>query len=101
MPAAMILAYYRGFVAKQQRRAGAMAAIGLDPATVSSFLEDGVVIACENSSNSVTVSGDQEGVLATVEKVKRDRPDTLARPLKVKVAYHSRKASTQKASRRI
>ena len=91
MPAALILAYYRGYVTKQQNRVGGMAAIGLGSSMASIFLEDGVVIACENSPTSVTISGDLNCVQRVVARIEEVKPGVLARMLKVDMAYHSRK----------
>ena len=91
MDFAIIFAYYRGFVTKKQGLDGAMAAVGLGPQDVTKFLCDGVVVACENSPSSTTISGDREKVLDVVAKIKAEMPDMLARPLKVDMAYHSRK----------
>lgn len=88
--AAIIAAYYRGFVTTQQTLEGAMAAVGLGREDASKFLIDGVVVACENSPSSVTISGDKEKVVDVISKVKSESPDTLARLLKVDMAYHSR-----------
>lgn len=88
--AAIIAAYYRGFVTKQQALEGAMAAVGLGPKEASGYLVDGVVVACENSPTSVTISGDKDKVVEVISKIKSECPDTLARLLKVDMAYHSR-----------
>lgn len=89
----MIVAYYRGYVTKKQVLEGGMAAIGLDAKETSKFLIDGVVAACENSPNSTTISGDLQQLEKVIEVVKEQRPDVLARHLKVDMAYHSRKFS--------
>ncbi len=47
------------------------------------------MIACENSSSSVTISGDLERVSEVVKNIKEAYPDKLARALKVDKAYHS------------
>ncbi|KAJ5175567.1 Fum1p-like protein [Penicillium canariense] len=86
---AVIISYYRGKLAKSQEGKGAMAAVGLGPGDVSSFLEDGVVIACENSPQSVTLSGDAEKVEKVLGKIKASDPDILCRKLRVSTAYHS------------
>ncbi|EOD49628.1 putative polyketide synthase protein [Neofusicoccum parvum UCRNP2] len=87
--AAMAVAYYRGQVAKQQLRRGGMAALGLGRAEAAAFLEAGVVVACENSPRSVTLSGDADRLDAVVERVKAARPGVFARRLRVEMAYHS------------
>ena len=89
----MIAAYYRGYATtKKQDLKGGMAAIGLRSSAVSSFLQVGVVIACENSPSSTTISGDLEKVIDVVAKIKVSKPDVLARILEVDMAYHSRKS---------
>ncbi|KIM92741.1 hypothetical protein OIDMADRAFT_62276 [Oidiodendron maius Zn] len=86
---AIIVAYQRGRVAHKQTKPGAMAAIGLSWDEVSSFLGPNVVVACENSPKSVTLSGDTSEVQATVFRIKEAYPDVIARLLKVDKAYHS------------
>lgn len=90
---AMIIAYYRGVITKEQTLVGGMAAIGLGPKDVAFYLEPGVVVACQNSPNSTTISGDLDRLRTVVERVKSKNPDVLARELKVDMAYHSRKFS--------
>jgi len=84
-------AYYRGKVTKSLNlaRPGAMAAIGLGRSAVSSFLVPGVIIGCENSPDSVTLTGDARKVEAVVKEIKQENPETLARLLRVSCAYHS------------
>ncbi|KAH6689849.1 KR domain-containing protein [Plectosphaerella plurivora] len=86
---AMALAYYRGLVTTRQTADGSMAAVGLGSQHVAPFLTDGVVVACENSPSSTTISGDGPAVLAVVAAIKEAQPDTFARALKVDMAYHS------------
>lgn len=90
---AMAVAFFRGLVAKDVTRDGAMAAIGLGVDDVADLLPEGVVIACVNSPKSVTISGDRLGVEETVSLLQESQPGTLARLLKVDVAYHSRKSN--------
>jgi len=76
--------------AKLQNRKGAMAAVGLGWNEVEPFLNrPRVVIACENSPSSVTLSGDAEEVQATLTRIKEAHPDITARLLKVEKTYHS------------
>jgi len=98
MEEAIIVAYYRGYVTTKQTRDGGMAAIGLGAHDLSHFLREGVVLACENSPGSSTISGDRTKVLEVVEAIKKELPETLARPLKVDMAYHSRKSALMRAS---
>ncbi|KAJ4364877.1 hypothetical protein N0V95_000627 [Ascochyta clinopodiicola] len=87
---AIIGAYQRGQAAKLQNRKGAMAAVSLSWDEVEPFLNrPHVVIACENSPKSVTLSGDAEEVQAVVNRIKAAQPDVTARMLKVEKAYHS------------
>nr|APX44011.1 polyketide synthase [Pestalotiopsis microspora] len=86
---AITASFYRGVVAKQQTRAGAMAAIGLSWKDTKPFLVAGVGIACENSPKSVTISGDADKVQAVVAHIQESAPNVLARLLKVDKAYHS------------
>ena len=88
---AIIVAYYRGYITKKQKLVGGMAAIGLDMDATSEFLIDGVVIACQNSPNCTTISGNLLELEKVVGAIKMQRPDVLARQLKVDMAYHSRK----------
>lgn len=82
-------AYYRGLVTKQQSRSGAMAAIGFGRKDVTGFLTDGVTIACENSPESTTLSGDADQIDAVIARIKESHPDVFARRLRVEMAYHS------------
>lgn len=92
MSEAIICSYLRGAVAKRQTRVGRMAAVGMGRESVSSYLVEGVQVACENSPKSVTLSGDAsilEGVMAAI---KAKNADVFMRKLRVDMAYHSRKA---------
>lgn len=88
---AIRLAYFRGLVAGTIKRRGAMAAIGLGRYSVEPFVNPGVVIACENSGSSTTISGDETAVQKTIAKIVSQNPEVFARKLKVGVAYHSRR----------
>jgi acyl transferase domain-containing protein len=90
MEEAIVAAYYRGFVTKNATLKGAMAAVGMGASELDKYMIKGVVLACENSPSSSTISGDREKVLEVVEAIKRDSPETFVRPLKVDMAYHSR-----------
>jgi acyl transferase domain-containing protein len=91
---AIITAFYRGQVAKQLAKIkpprGAMAAVGLGRDKALPFLVPGVIIACENSPNSVTLSGDKDALDEVVDRLKLERPDLFVQPLRVELAYHSR-----------
>nr|ALQ32761.1 putative polyketide synthase [Fusarium aywerte] len=86
----IVIAWQRGLAAREQKRPGAMAAIGLGRNEVQKFLpEPQVVMACENSPRSVTISGDADAVQSAVEVVQKEHPGITARLLKVDKAYHS------------
>ncbi|KAK5996188.1 Highly reducing polyketide synthase lcsB [Cladobotryum mycophilum] len=88
---AMAAAFFRGVTSKggSSEKRGSMAAIGLGPHEVAPYMEPGVVIACENSQSSVTVSGGSEQVRLVIQNVKEQRPGVLARMLRVEKAFHS------------
>lgn len=90
---AVAAAYYRGFVASNGTQDGAMAALGLGATDASNLLIEGVVVACENSPESTTISGDREKVEKVVSSLKQSGSGTFARTLKVDMAYHSRKSA--------
>jgi acyl transferase domain-containing protein len=93
---AVTVAYYRGYVVTHgmaAQRGGMMAAVGLGAAEVLRFLRPGACVACENSPASTTISGDEKAVQGVLAAVRDEYPDVLARPLKVDVAYHSRKST--------
>ncbi|KAL6872001.1 putative polyketide synthase [Trichoderma novae-zelandiae] len=89
LEAAIIIAYYRGQVTQYHGKAGAMAAVGLGLDDVTPFLRDGVVVACENSPKSVTLSGDVDVLDEVTASIKEAMPDCFARKLRVERAYHS------------
>ncbi|KAL7934550.1 putative polyketide synthase [Trichoderma chlorosporum] len=89
LEAAIIIAYYRGQVTQYHGRIGAMAAVGLGREEVTPYLQDGVVMACENSPKSVTLSGDADNLDVVISSIKKDMPDCFARKLRVERAYHS------------
>ncbi|KXT11738.1 hypothetical protein AC579_5038 [Pseudocercospora musae] len=93
---AVKVAYCRGlFSADVNRRLGdkrgAMMAVGLSEADVKPYLDqvpkESVVIACVNSPNSVTLSGDEPSI-NVLEKTLQDA-SVFARKLRVTTAYHS------------
>lgn len=89
MEEAIIVAYYRGLITRNQVIKGSMAVIGLDSKTTSRFLKPGAVVACENSPSSTTISGDEDILLSVIEEITHDHQGVLARQLKVDMAYHS------------
>lgn len=92
---AIVTAWRRGWVVsqrqqqQQQAKKGAMAAIGMSWAEVKQFLVPHVVVACDNSPKSVTLSGNAAELKSVVSKIQETCPDVLARLLKVDQAYHS------------
>lgn len=86
---AIALSYYRGLLVDEVGSEGAMAAVGLGRVQVASYLQDGVVIACENSPDSVTLSGEPRRVEDAIKKIKSDFPNALCRMLRVNRSYHS------------
>jgi acyl transferase domain-containing protein len=90
MRGAILLAYYRGVASKAQRRPGAMAAVGLGYDEVARLLKPGVVIACENSPSSVTLSGDADALKLVLAAIDKEYPQAFQRLLNVNKAYHSR-----------
>ncbi|OJJ66336.1 hypothetical protein ASPBRDRAFT_138029 [Aspergillus brasiliensis CBS 101740] len=86
---AIVIAFYRGKLAKLQEGSGAMASVGLSPEEASPYLIDGVVIACENSPQNVTISGEKEQITKVLNNIATALPGTFCRRLRVQVAYHS------------
>lgn len=96
---AMAAAYYRTVLAADERQRapgaakGAMAAVGLGAEEVQFYLDrltEGsgkAVIACVNSPQSVTMSGDVNAIQEIEDLCKQD--GVFARRLKVQQAYHS------------
>lgn len=69
-----------------------MAAVGLGRKEMEKYLVvPGVGIACENSGENVTISGDVEALEEIMKAVKGAKPGVLVRKLVVEMAYHSRK----------
>ena len=90
---AMLISYHRGQAATNVRNHGSMAAVGLGKDDALSYLEPGVIVACENSPSSVTLSGDKASLEISCERIKKEKPNTFLRHLKVDIAYHSRKCT--------
>lgn len=93
---AMTVAYYRGILAtglrtKHPEARGGMMAVGTGPKEAKEMINrmglDGITVACENSGESVTISGDMAAVdeLATA----LESQGIFHRKLHVNVAYHS------------
>ena len=92
---ALGVAYYRGEVAHKYQKssplAGGMLAVGLGQEAAEKYINDTnsgrIVVACDNSPNSVTLSGDLKAIEDVASKLEGD--GIFARRLKVPVAYHS------------
>ncbi|GFF29324.1 lovastatin nonaketide synthase [Aspergillus udagawae] len=86
---AMILSYYRGQVTKLQTLPGAMAAVGIGKSDALRYLADEVVVACDNSPQSTTLSGKPEALDRVLQQISTEHPGTFCRRLRVPIAYHS------------
>jgi acyl transferase domain-containing protein len=90
---AIVIAYYRGYCAARNTQIGAMMAVGLseekaNQAIADAGLEGQVCVACVNSPEGVTVSGDQEPLDALLASLQAK--SVFARKLKTGgQAYHS------------
>lgn len=92
---ALGVAYFRGELALKHQRSmantGGMLAAGLSSQNAEAYLQNlsigHVVIACINSPDSVTLSGDMPAVDEVAHRLERD--DVFVRKLKVPLAYHS------------
>lgn len=90
---AIAVAYYRGKVmlhTTPEKTPGMMAAIGLGAYQVEPYLTPGVMVGCENSPESTTITGDKDAVEDAMKRIKDAHPDILVRALLVDKAYHSR-----------
>ncbi|KAI1488819.1 hypothetical protein F5X96DRAFT_684632 [Biscogniauxia mediterranea] len=86
---AITVAYCRGAAAKSQTRIGGMAAVGMSWENVDKYLLPGTSVACDNSPNSVTISGDADALSHVVAAIKEGEPSVPVTMLKVQKAYHS------------
>ncbi|KAF3065508.1 Lovastatin diketide synthase mokB [Trichoderma lentiforme] len=93
---AMSVAYWRGKVSSEIRLKhpnlrGAMLAVGAGAEEVKSIIKtqglQNIIVACENSPNSITASGDEEDVDKLAAEL--ESRSTFNRKLRVTVAYHS------------
>ncbi|KAI5927620.1 hypothetical protein F4810DRAFT_648575 [Camillea tinctor] len=86
---AITVAYCRGAAAESQTRIGGMAAVGMSWEEVDKYLLPGTSVACDNSPNSVTLSGDADQLSDVVAVIKEREPSIPVTMLKVEKAYHS------------
>lgn len=88
---AVTIAYYYGYVTRKPRD-GAMAAVPLGVQQLEGTLTADVVMACENSPSSTTLSGDRAALEETLDLIKKSNAGIKTSLLHVKVAYHSRES---------
>ncbi|TEY27502.1 hypothetical protein BOTCAL_1100g00010 [Botryotinia calthae] len=94
---AIRLAFHRGFMAAASKKRGlpegAMLSVGLGERDVAPHLESlnngHAVVACVNSPNSVTISGDTDAVTEIMTRISNREDGTFQRKLLVDTAYHS------------
>ena len=87
---AITVSYFRGQALKASGgKLGGMAAVGLAAEKAKTYLLDGVTVACDNSPQSVTLSGDQDSLAKVLHNIQADEPDTFCKQLNISVAYHS------------
>ncbi|KAI1743043.1 hypothetical protein F4680DRAFT_445514 [Xylaria scruposa] len=86
---AIAVAHYRGVVANTQKKKGSMAAIGLSAEQVYAYLRPGVSLACHNSPNNITISGDTSVINDIVADIQSTIKGVLIKLLPVDKAYHS------------
>ncbi|KAI1820897.1 hypothetical protein F4861DRAFT_545132 [Xylaria intraflava] len=86
---AIAVALLRGRASKMQTKSGAMAAVSLGRHDAKKYLVPGVVVACDNSPSSVTLSGEASDLKEVVGRIKRERPTAQTTILKIDKAYHS------------
>ncbi|KAI8932960.1 hypothetical protein NX059_010429 [Plenodomus lindquistii] len=86
---AITIAFHRGTVTKGRTEHGGMAAVGISWEEAQQYLVPGVIVACDNSPSSVTLSGDADKLDEVMFAIKQQCPDVPASKLKVKTAYHS------------
>ncbi|KAI4122746.1 MAG: hypothetical protein LQ338_005639 [Usnochroma carphineum] len=95
-PEAILIAHYRGLatlgLGKVHR--GGMAAIGLGREDVTPYLRKGVIVGCENSAKSVTLTGDLDVLEDIMGAIQKEQPEVLVRALHVECAYHSHHMKT-------
>ena len=90
---AIVIAYYRGLVVSRSTFRGAMMAVGMgeqdaDAEIHSAGLRGGVRVACKNSPESSTLSGNEEAIDILLERLSNRK--LFARKLRTSgIAYHS------------
>ncbi|KAF9886514.1 hypothetical protein FE257_011421 [Aspergillus nanangensis] len=87
--AAIITAYCRGQATKSHSKLGGMVAIGMSRDAVTPYLNKDVAVACENSPQSVVISGLSDALTKVLDRITDEQPDTYITRLGVETAYHS------------
>lgn len=96
---AIAIAFFRGHITKARCGNGSMAVVGLNVEETIPLLVEGVDIACENSPQNTTISGDTKLVDQVLTKISSVKPGVFTRRLPVNIAYHSRKCLCPQTSR--
>lgn len=87
---AISASYLRGkAVSESTTKTGGMAAVGIPADKARKYLLDDVAVACDNSPQSVTLSGSESSLDKVLGNIKADDAETFCKRLKVCVAYHS------------
>ncbi|GJC88624.1 highly reducing polyketide synthase gloL [Colletotrichum liriopes] len=77
---AIAIAYYRGKVMlalDPAKTRGGMAAVGLGRDKVERYLSNGVMIGCENSPESTTLTGEKKALERVIQQIRETSPDVL------------------------
>lgn len=88
---AIIIAYHRGQITPQLKAShnGSMCAVGLGRSEVEPYLLPGVIVGCENSPSSVTLSGEASVLPKVMAAIQSSFPGAFVRALRVECGYHS------------
>ncbi|KAF5679757.1 hypothetical protein FDENT_8623 [Fusarium denticulatum] len=87
-PEAIITAFLRGYAVQRHAPFGSMLAVGLGAQEAASYLSStDVVVACQNSPRSTTLSGTQAAITSMRERLQAE--GIFARELNTGKAYHS------------
>ncbi|KAH7240032.1 putative polyketide synthase [Fusarium redolens] len=87
-PQAIITAFLRGYAVQRHAPFGSMLAVGLGAEEAASYISSAdVVVACQNSPRSTTLSGTQTAIVSMRERLQAE--GIFARELNTGKAYHS------------
>lgn len=91
---ALAVAYYYGRECAEEKQTGGMAVLNLGVAEIhkKAILRDGLVVACVNSPQSTTISGDESVLQDFLYNISMDEPAISVSRLHVDRAYHSGKS---------